>query len=147
MTWYDGGEKLPDDKRFYKEHLQGEKAHDSGLLIIGEKGSYYSRSDYGADYTLMPRDKFKEVKKPEPTLPRTKNHFGEWVEGIKEGKPDKPMSNFQYAGRLTETVLLGVVALKAGKPIEWDAEGMRARNCPEADRFIRRDYRRGYSIH
>ena len=56
------------------------------------------------------------------------------------------MSNFQYAGRLTETVLLGVVALKAGKPIEWDAEEMKAKNCPEADQYIRRDYRRGYSI-
>ena len=97
--------------------------------------------------SCCPSDQFKEVKKPEPTLPRTKNHFTEWVEGIKANEPDKPMSNFQYAGRLTETVLLGVVALKAGKQIEWDAEGMRAKNCSEADHFIRRDYRRGYSIH
>jgi predicted dehydrogenase len=147
MTWYDGGEKLPEDKRHYEQHLHGEKAGGSGLILIGEKGTYYTRSDYGDNYVLLPREQFKEVKKPERTLPRTKNHFGEWVEGITEGKPDKPMSNFQYAARLTETVLLGVVALKAGKPIEWDAEGMRARNCPEADRFIRRDYRRGYSIH
>jgi predicted dehydrogenase len=147
MTWYDGGEKLPEDKRHYKEYLHGEKAHGSGLLLVGEKGSFYSRNDYGAEHVLFPKEEFKEVKKPEPTLPRTKNHFGEWVEGIKEGKPDKPMSNFQYAGRLTETVLLGVVALKAGKPLEWDAEGLRAKNCSEADAFIRRDYRRGYSIH
>jgi predicted dehydrogenase len=146
LTWYDGGEKLPDEKRIYKQHLKGERAHGSGLLLVGEKGSFYSRNDYGAEHVLLPRDQFKEVKKPEPTLPRTKHHFGEWVEAIKEDKPDKPMSNFQYAGRLTETVLLGVVALKAGKPIEWDAEAMKARNCPEADHFIRRDYRRGYSI-
>ncbi len=146
LTWYDGGEKLPEAKRAYREHLKGEKAHGSGLLLVGEKGSFYSRNDYGAEHVLLPRDQFKEVKKPEPTLPRTKNHFGEWVEAMKEDKPDKPMSNFQYAGRLTETVLLGVVALKAGKPIEWDAEAMKARNCPEADHFIRRDYRRGFSI-
>jgi predicted dehydrogenase len=146
LTWYDGGEKLPEAKRAYREHLKGERAHGSGLLLVGEKGSFYSRNDYGAEHVLLPRDQFKEVKKPEPTLPRTKNHFGEWVEAMKEDKPDKPMSNFQYAGRLTETVLLGVVALKAGKPIEWDAEAMKARNCPEADHFIRRDYRRGYSI-
>jgi predicted dehydrogenase len=146
LTWYDGGEKLPEAKRAYREHLKGERAHGSGLLLVGEKGSFYSRNDYGAEHVLLPRDQFKEVKKPEPTLPRTKNHFGEWVEAMKEDKPDKPMSNFQYAGRLTETVLLGVVALKAGKPIEWDAEAMKARNCPEADHFIRRDYRRGFSI-
>jgi predicted dehydrogenase len=147
MTWYDGGEKLPEDKRSYKDRLYGEKAHGSGLLLVGEKGSFYSQNDYGAEHVLLPKEQFKEVKQPEPTLPRTKNHFGEWVEGIQEGKPDKPMSNFQYAGRLTETVLLGVVALKAGKPLEWDAEAMRAKNCSEADAFIRRDYRRGYSIH
>ena len=56
------------------------------------------------------------------------------------------MSNFDYAGRLTETVLLGVVALKAGKTIEWDPVAMKAKNCPDADPFIRRDYRKGYSI-
>ena len=57
------------------------------------------------------------------------------------------MSNFDYAGRLTETVLLGVVALKAGSKIEWDAEAMKAKNSPDADQYIRRDYRKGYSIH
>ena len=146
LTWFDGGEKLPEDKRSFKDRLYGEKVPGSGLLLVGEKGSFFSKNDYGAEHILLPRDQFKEVKKPEPTLPRTKNHFGEWVEGIKENEPTKPMSNFQYAGRLTETVLLGVVALKAGKPLEWDAEAMKARNCPEADKFIRRDYRRGYSI-
>ena len=57
------------------------------------------------------------------------------------------MSNFDYAGRLTETVLLGVVALKAGSKIEWDAEALKAKNYPDADQYIRRDYRNGYTIH
>ena len=57
------------------------------------------------------------------------------------------MSNFDYSGRLTETVLLGVVALKAGTAIEWDALAMKAKNVPSADQYIRRDYRKGYSIH
>ena len=57
------------------------------------------------------------------------------------------MSNFDYSAQLTETVLLGVVALKAGQKIEWDSAAMRAKNCSYADEFIRRDYRRGYSIH
>jgi predicted dehydrogenase len=147
MTWFDGGKNLPEDKRSFKDRIYGEKVPDSGLLLVGEKGSFFSENDYGAKHVLLPKDQFKEVKKPEPTLPRTKNHFGEWVEGIKESDPKKPMSNFQYSARLTETVLLGVVALKAGKKIEWDAEGMRAKNCPEASYYIRRDYRRGYSIY
>ena len=147
LTWYDGGEKLPEDKKSYKDRLYGEKVPRSGLLLVGEKGSFFSENDYGARHLLLPKEQFTEVKKPEPTLPRSKGHFTEWVDAIKENDPHKPMSNFQYAGRLTETVLLGVVALKAGKPIEWDAEGMRAKNCPEASAYIRRDYRRGYSIH
>ncbi len=87
---------------------------DSGLLLVGEKGSFFSENDYGAEHTLLPKDKFKEVAKPKATLPRSPGHFKEWVDAIKAGDPTKAMSNFDYAGRLTETVLLGVVALKAG---------------------------------
>ena len=57
------------------------------------------------------------------------------------------MSNFDYSGRLTETVLLGVVALKAGGKIEWDAAGLRVKNNSAADQYLRRDYRKGFSIH
>jgi predicted dehydrogenase len=147
LTWFDGGDKLPDEKRSYKEHLHGEKAPDSGLLIVGEKGSFFSVNDYGAEHTLLPKDKFKEVDKPKPTLPRSPGHFKEWVDGIKAGDPSKAMSNFEYAGRLTESVLLGVVALKTGTAIEWDPVAMKAKNVPSADQYIRRDYRKGFSIH
>ena len=115
--------------------------------MVGEKGSFYSVNDYGAEHTLLPKDKFKEVAKPKPTLPRSPGHFKELVEAIKAGDPTKAMSNFDYAGRLTETVLLGVVALKAGTAIEWDPVAMKAKNVPSADQYIRRDYRRGFSIH
>ncbi len=57
------------------------------------------------------------------------------------------MSNFDYAGRLTETVLLGVVALKTGSKIDWDPVALKARNCSAADQFIRREYHKGFSIH
>jgi predicted dehydrogenase len=153
MTWYDGGEKLPKDKRSYTDRLYGERVPRSGLLLVGEKGSFFSRNDYGAEHVLLPKDQFKEVKKPSPTLPRHEkgdidvNQKREWVEAIRAGRPEMALSNFDYASQLTETVLLGVVALKAGRKIEWDAPGMRAKNCSYADEFIRRDYRRGYSIH
>jgi predicted dehydrogenase len=147
MTWYDGGNKLPKDKRSYTDRIYDEKVPGSGLLLVGEKGSFFSKNDYGAEHILLPRDQFKDVKKPESKLPRSPGHFTEWVEGIKAGDPHKALSNFDYASRLTETVLLGVVALKAGQKIEWDAHAMRAKNCSHADQYIRRDYRRGYSIH
>ncbi|MGP0070253.1 MAG: Gfo/Idh/MocA family protein [Isosphaeraceae bacterium] len=147
LTWYDGGNKLPESKRAYREKISGERVHGSGLVLVGEKGSFYTRNDYGAEHILLPKDKFKDVEKPEPKLPRSPGHFTEWVDGIKASDPTKALSNFDYAAQLTETVLLGVVALKAGMKIEWDAAGMRAKNCSYADEFIRRDYRKGYSIH
>ena len=68
MTWFDGGEKLPSDKRTYKEYLHGEGTPESGLLLVGEKGSFFSKNDYGAEHVLLPKDKFKDVEKPKPTL-------------------------------------------------------------------------------
>ncbi|MBX6315875.1 MAG: Gfo/Idh/MocA family oxidoreductase [Isosphaeraceae bacterium] len=147
MTWYDGGEKLPEEKRAFKDLLHGEKVPASGLLLIGEKGSFFSKNDYGADHVLLPREKFEDAPKPEPSLPRSPGHFREWVEAIQSSEPGRALSNFDYAGRLTETVLLGVVALRAGTKIEWDAQAMKAKNCPDADQYIRRDYRKGFSIH
>ncbi len=147
LTWYDGGDNLPEEKRAYRELMHGEKTSGSGLLIVGEKGSFYSVNDYGAERLLIPRDRFTDFKKPDQTLPRSPGHFTEFAEAIKANEPTKAMSNFDYAGRLTETVLLGVVAMKAGAKIEWDAEAMKAKNNPAADAFIRRDYRPGFSIH
>jgi predicted dehydrogenase len=145
MTWYEGGEKFPAEKKAYASLCEGEEISESGLLLIGEKGKFFSKNDYGSEYVLLPKDKYVEYKKPEPTLPRSPGHFEEWVQAIKGGPT--PMSNFDYAGRLTETVLLGTVAQKVGRKIEWDPVNMKAIGCSEADPFIRREYRKGYSIH
>jgi hypothetical protein len=66
------------------------------------------------------------------------------VEAIRGGKP--ALCNFDYAGPLAETVLLGNVAYKAGKKLEWDAAALKAKNAPEADRFIRKEYRKGWTL-
>jgi predicted dehydrogenase len=147
LTWFDGGEKFPAEKKVYKEMLYGEEVPQSGLLLVGEKGSFFSKNDYGAEHVLLPKEKFKEFEKPKRILPRSPGHFTEWVNAIKSHDPKKAMSNFDYAGRLTETVLLGVVALKTGTTIEWDPVAMKAKNTPSADQYIRRDYRKGFSIH
>lgn len=145
LTWYDGGERLPKDKRVPDEMLMGEARPGSGLLLVGENGSFFSKNDYGSSHVLLPHDKFKDYKKPSPSIPRVGgDHFGEFVSAIKGGP--QPLSNFSNAGPLTETVLLGVVALRAGKKIEWDPYYMRAKNCPEADQYIRRDYRKGWEL-
>ena len=145
MTWYDGQQYPP------KELLQGEKRSESGLLLVGEHGSLYSPNDYGARHVLLPRNKFKNFKAPEPTLPRThgigdddSRHLQEWAAACRGGQP--AMSNYNYSSRLTETMLLGNLALRAGGRIEWDAKDQRVTNLPEANKFVRREYRSGYTI-
>lgn len=147
MTWYDGQQYPP------KELLQGEKRSESGLLLVGEQGTLYSPNDYGARHTLLPRDKFKDFKPPEPTLPRThglgdddSRHLQEWAAACRAGNPAMAMSNYNYSSRLTETMILGNLALRAGGRIEWDAKEQKVTNLPEANKFVRREYRSGYTI-
>jgi predicted dehydrogenase len=148
LVWYDGGDKLPQEKKSeIAAKLHGEKMGKSGLLLVGEKGSFYSVNDYGAEHLLLPREQFKDQPQVEAKLPHSPGHFTEWVEGIKAGDPTRALSNFDYASRLTETVLLGVVALKLGAKVEWDAAGMKVKGKPEADQYLRRDYRKGFSVH
>ena len=138
MTWYDGGKKGP------VELLEGEKLHGSGLLLIGDEGKLYSVGDNGDSWTLLPKEKFRDYKGPEETIPRSVGHHKEWLIACKGGPA--AMSNFGYAGPLAETVVLGNLAVLAGKKIEWDAENLRAKSCPEVEEYIRRDYRKGWEV-
>ena len=76
--------------------------------------------------------------------PRGIHHAQEWITACKTGSPTG--CNFAYAGPLAETVLLGTVAYRAGKKLQWDPVKLKATNCSEADRFIRRENRKGWTI-
>ncbi|MGE3313766.1 MAG: Gfo/Idh/MocA family protein [Planctomycetaceae bacterium] len=139
LTWYDGGNKPPEAL------LQGEKIASSGSLIVGDKGTLYTPNDYGSEYVLLPKENYADFKKPEPSLPRSPGHFKEFAVACRGGAP--AMSNFDYAGRLTETILLGNLALHVpGKKIEWDAKNLKATNAPELAHFISREYRHGWTL-
>ncbi len=148
-TWYDGGSDKPAwvNKKL-KELAHGRDIPGSGSLLIGEKGTLFSPNDYGAAYVLLPDKDFEGFKPPEPTLPRAPqhNHKLEWVQACLENKPEKCYSGFSYAGPLTETVVLGCVAMRAGKKIEWDGPNMKITNVPEANAFLRREYRKGWEL-
>jgi len=144
MTWYDGG-KLPPNELF-----QGEKivTHDGGSLMIGTKGTLFTRTWHGGDspgnwFVLLPKATFDGFAVPEPTLPRTPGHHREWVDACR-GQA-MPLSNFAYASVLTEALLLGNLALRTGGPIEWHAETMRAGSAA-ADAYIRPTFRSGWSL-
>ena len=108
----------------------------------------YSPDDYGGKTIWLPKDKFpaEALKEFKPTvqLPRSPGHHAEWIRAVKGG--EKAMSNAEYAGPLTEFVLLGNVAIRTQKKLEWDAEALKAKNCPEADPYLRREYRKGWTL-
>ncbi len=119
----------------------------SGSFLIGEKAVLFSPDDYGAKSFLVTE---AGVEKLTGKLEKLPNNGGgdqgmknEWVAAIRGGAP--ALSNFDYAGMLTETILLGNVAIRVGKKIEWDGPGLKATNCPEADQYIRTEYRKGWS--
>jgi predicted dehydrogenase len=112
-----------------------------GVLFIGAKGMLLS--DYRR-HVLLPEKDFAGFQGPEQTLPRPASHYAEWIEACKTGKP--ALANFEYSGWLTEANHLGNVAYRAGKKLEWDAENLRARNAPEATKYIQREYRKGWEL-
>lgn len=142
MVWYDGG-KLPPIELFrggrFEDLVVDNKIADSGSLIIGDKDTLYTPGDYGGGGRFI-----HTTPAPVPVT-ESPGHFEEWVRAIAGGPP--AVSNFpDYAGPLTETILLGNLAVWAdGKKIEWDARSLRARNAPEVSSIVRRRYRSGYS--
>ena len=147
MTWYEGilpsGHKnLPPLDFFF-----GEQPTDTGSLMIGDKGVLYSPSQFGEHWKLLPDDRFAGYVDPPPTLPRNgkfdQGMKDEWVAAILGGP--KPFSNFDYSSLLTETILLGNVAIRAGVPLVWDGPHFRfTSGAREAEKFLRRDYRLGW---
>jgi predicted dehydrogenase len=157
LTWYEGHKDRARTVRVVppEELLQGHnkgKYSGSGSLIVGEKGTLYSPDDYGTSRVLLPRKKFEGFKMPDAVLPRHKMGDGdtnmkrEWVEAIRKNDPTLALSNFDYAGVLTEAVLLGNVAIRAGKKLEWDGQKLRITNDSDANNFLKREYRTGWKL-
>jgi predicted dehydrogenase len=144
LFWYDNGLRPPtplgidpDDPR----QRLGEG--DNGLLLVGEKG-VLTCAGWSGMPRLLPMELHRTYTRPLKTLPRVAGHHADWLQACKGGTP--ACSNFEYGARLTEFVLLGTLALRTGKVVKWDAEGMRAANAPEAQSFIEGSYRKGWEL-
>ena len=96
------------------------------------------------DSDVAARKDFVEQVQWDTRLPHAPSHADEWLAACKAGTPTG--THFGYSGPLTETVLLGTVAYRAGQKLQWDAENLKVTNCPEADRFIRRATRQGWAL-
>ncbi len=139
--WSDGGKNHDLVAKTLGHNGKSLSTWGLGVLFVGDKGMLVA--DYG-HYELLPKDKFDGYQPPKPTIPNSIGHWKEWAKACKTGGPTT--CNFEYSGRLTETVLLGVVAFRAGKKLEWDAEKLKATNCPDADAYVRKEYRQGWEL-
>ncbi|MHC5057605.1 MAG: Gfo/Idh/MocA family protein, partial [Planctomycetota bacterium] len=134
VVWYEGGKMPPRPKE-----LEGNrKLGGGGQLFFGDKGVIMA----GGTPRLIPEARMKEFERPPKTIPRSPGHVAEWVRACKGGEPAG--ANFDFAGPLSEMVLLGNFAVRTGKRIEWDGENMRATNAPEANRYVSRVPRKGW---
>ena len=160
FTWMDGG-LLPERP---EELLPDEKMADwnGGYIFEGTKGKLLG--SYMIPPVLLPTSRMKEVQLPSPTLPRVagaeNGHYTQWVDACIAGYGKMEVSSpFEYAGPFTEAVLMGNLAIRSyqiqgsgtrnypgRKKLLWDAKNMKITNFDEANAFVKRDYRGGWSL-
>jgi predicted dehydrogenase len=140
MTWYDGGKLPPKPAELGDRRLGG-----NGILFVGDKGKLLGPSHAGAP-RLIPESRMKEYGRPPRTLPRSPGHHAEWIEACKAGKPEDAKSGFWYAGPFVEALLVGNLAVRLQRRVEWDSKTMRSPSCPEADNYITKFYRVGWTV-
>jgi len=135
LTWWDGGMMPPHPEELEPNRKMG---GGDGMLYIGDKGKILG-------HRLIPEKRMKEYGRPPKVLPRSPGHYQEWIEACKGGKPAG--SNFvDHAGALTEIVLLGNIAIRTRRRLEWDPVKMCFPNAPEANAYINPPYREGWSL-
>lgn len=136
LTWYNGG-KLPE----LVAAGGGVPNWSSGVLFVGAKGMLL------ADYErrrVLPEKDYEGFEPPAPSIPDSVGHHEEWITACKGGAP--ALCDFSYGGPLTEAVLLGNVAYRSGRKLEWDAAACKVTNTREADSLVRHPYRRGWKL-
>jgi len=140
LTWYDGGLR----PLLIPELEPGMKMGEGGTLYVGDKGKILNDM-------ILPASLREAYKAPEPYIPSSPGHEEEWIIACKGGAAAG--SDFEWAGPLTETVLLGNIALHnevkqklGGEVMMWDPDKYSFTNMPEADQFLHCEYRKGWNL-
>jgi predicted dehydrogenase len=142
LHWYDGG-LLPERPEELEEGRELPK--EDGMIFVGDKGKMLVTGWGGESPRLIPESKMQAYELPPKTLPRSIGHHQEWIEACKKGTPTR--SNFDFAGPLTEAVLLGLISVRlGGKKLYWDSESLSVKNNPEANDYLQYQYREGWSL-
>jgi predicted dehydrogenase len=143
LHWYDGGilPARPDELEEDERQLDPE----DGIIFVGDKGKMLVTGWGGEHPRLIPERRNQEYKRPAPTLPRSIGHHKEWLEACKKGTPTR--SNFDFAGPLTEAVLLGALCVRnGGEKLHWDSEKFKITNVSKANDLLHYEYRKGWKL-
>ncbi len=141
VHWYDGG-LVP--ARPEELDAGQELDREDGIIFVGDRGKMLVTGWGGNEPRLIPDSRMKDYKRPPETLPRSIGHHKEWVEACKGRGTTR--SNFDFAGPLTEAVLLGTLSVRTGKRLQWDSEQMRITNVSEANALLHYTYRDGWTL-
>lgn len=141
LVWYDGG-KLPPPPPGLEE---GRKLGDNGIYFVGDKGAILG-GGWSKSPRLVPETSMKAFTRPDKTIKRSVGHRKEWVDACIAGKPMDAQAGFWYSAPFTESLLVGVLPIRLGGRIEWNAEAMQVTNNPAAEAFVRKAYRKGFEL-
>jgi predicted dehydrogenase len=135
LVWYQGTRKpeLWEQSRIPR--------WDNGILFVGAKGMLLTNS---REHVLLPEKQYADYRRPAETIPASIGHHAEWLRACKTGAAT--LCHFGYSGPLTEANHLGNVAYRAGRRIEWDAKQLRIPNAREAEQYLGREYRKGWTL-
>ena len=132
-------------ENFEKDHNDPDARVPSpdGSVFIGDKGML-TTGTYGEQTRLLPVERMRDYKFPQPLLTRSPGHYRDWIRACKGGDP--ACSNFNVSAPFVEWMLLGVIALRVEGKLEWDAAKMRFSNNPEANKFLKPTFRKGWTL-
>ena len=140
LKWYDG-QKLPPRPA----ELEAERSLPSnGIMLEGDDGKILM--SHGGGPRIIPEKKMKEYKLPPKTIPRSPGNHQEWVEACVAHDPEMAKGNWDYSGPLTETVLLGNLAVRSENKIEWHPDQLKVKKSKRGAQLLRRKYRKGWRL-
>jgi hypothetical protein len=115
----------------------------NGAVFIGEKG-VLTTDTYGANVRLLPAARMTDYRLPPQLLTRSPGHYRDWIRACKGGDP--ACSNFSVAGPFTEWIVMGCIALHFEGKLEWDSVKMKFTNRPEANKYLKPEFRKGWKF-